>query len=337
VHNLNDPVWGNDPERGAREYQARKASEPPPKPKPYSLVSAAELVTKDFRPLKWAVPDLVPEGLSLLAGKPKTGKSWLALDLALAAAAGTHALGTIKCEGGEVLYLALEDTQRRLHGRIKAVLQGAKAPDELAIATEWRRTDNGGLDDLRTWLSTHRLARLIVIDTLQKVRGARKRDAGIYEDDYKAIGDLKKLADEFTVPIVMVHHLNKEGNNSDPIMAVSGTAGITGSADTILVLSREPNDPHAVLYVRGRDVNEAEIAIKFDDETGKWWKLGKADDWRISEERRKIVKLLMADGPMHPKDVADATGKKHSTVKVTLRRMHTDGEISQMADGRYSA
>lgn len=290
-----------------------------------------------FRAPRWAVPDLIPEGLTLLAGKPKCGKSWLVLDLALSIASGGHALGNMKCDPGVVLYLALEDTLRRLQSRMKAVLQGSPAPHDIAITTEWKRSDEGGLDALRSWLQDHPKAKLVVIDTLQKIRGARKRDAGIYEDDYKVIGDLKKIADEFTVPILVVHHLNKDGANSDPFMKVSGTAGITGSADTILILEREAADPNAVLHVKGRDINEAELAIQFDNETGKWLKLGKAEDWRISEERREIIKLLIDEGgPMHPKEIAYALGKKGVTIRSTLARMARGGDITKLGDGRYS-
>lgn len=299
------------------------------------LTTASDLSAMTFRPLQCAVPDLVPEGLGLLAGKPKTGKSWMGFDICIAVAGGTYALGNIKCEQGPVLYLALEDTLRRAQGRMRAILQGAPAPAALTIATEWKRADEGGLDDIRAWLAMNRNARLILIDTLQKMRGSRKKDAGVYEDDYRAIADFKKLADEFTVPIVLVHHLNKQGND-DPLMAVSGTAGITGSADTILVLSREANENNAILYVRGRDVNEAEIAIQFDSETGKWLKLGKAQDWRISEERRAIVKLLMEEGSLHPKEIAHMLGKKPNTIHFLLHKMVKDGDLKRMADGRYT-
>jgi hypothetical protein len=300
------------------------------------IKSAADLMAREFQPLKMAVPDLIPEGCGLLAGKPKTGKSWLALDCAIAVAGGGYAIGNILCAQGDVLYLALEDTDRRLQGRIRAVLQGAPVPAALCYATEWRRADEGGLEDLRTWLATHPRARLVIIDTLQKIRGARKRDAGIYEEDYRVVAEFKRLADEFTVPIVLVHHLNKEGN-SDPVMAVSGTAGITGSADTILVIKREPNDANAILYVRGRDVNEAEVAIRFDNETGRWLKLGKADDWRITEERRAIVRALTDNGgPMFPKEIAAAIGKKQDSVRFLLFKMAKDGTVTKLADGRYS-
>lgn len=290
-----------------------------------------------FREPRWAVPELVPEGLTLLAGKPKCGKSWLVLDLALAIAAGGHALGNIRCEQGQVLYLALEDTLRRLQGRMKAVLQGAPAPHDVAITTDWKRSDAGGLDDLRSWLTDHPKARLVVLDTLQKVRGTRKRDAGVYEDDYKVISELKKVADEFTVPILVVHHLNKDGGQSDPFMKVSGTAGITGSADTILILERDGADINAILHVKGRDINEAELAIQFDNEIGKWLKLGKAQDWRISEERRAILKLILDEGgPMHPKEIAYALGKKGASIRSTLSRMAQNREITKLKDGRYA-
>lgn len=306
-------------------------------PPAFKLVTASEIMAKTFRAPKWAIPEIVPEGLTLLAGKPKTGKSWLSLDYAISIASGGSAMCNLKCDPGEVLMLALEDTERRLNGRMRAVLQGDKAPASLSIATEWRRMDEGGLDDLDLWMGQHAAtARAVIIDTLQKIRGQRKKDDGIYADDYKVTGALKALADKHTIPVIAIHHLNKEGN-SDPLMAVSGTAGITGSADTIIVLQREPNDPHAVLYVRGRDVNEAEIALQFDNETGKWLRLGKEQDWRVSEERRAIIQLLIEEGgAMHPKEIAYSLGKKPQTIRSTLARMVRDGDITKLKDGRYS-
>lgn len=327
------PPFGHGQQR-AREYIQRKASEPAPTPLLPATVTADDLMQREYKPPKWAVPDLVPEGLTILAGKPKTGKSWLALDFCVSVASGSHALGNVKCEPGYVLYLALEDTHRRLQGRLRAVLQGSPGPRDLQIATEWSRADKGGLVEMQSWLRVHKGARLVVVDTLQKVRGARGREAGIYEDDYKVVADFKKLADEFTVPIILVHHQNK-GQNEDPLLSVSGTAGITGSADTVLVLQREANDINAELYVRGRDVNEVNVAIQFNAETGKWLKLGKADDWRVSEARRAIVKALMGGDRMTPKELAMATGKKANSIHFLLHKMKKDGEVHQGADGKY--
>jgi len=298
------------------------------------ITNAAALVARTFKPPKWAVPDYVPEGLSILAGRPKTGKSWLTLDFAVGVASGTTAMGNVECDAGDVLALLLEDTDRRLSGRLKAVLQGAPAPERLHIATNWRKADDGGLDDLRTWLSQYPEARLVIIDTLAMIRGKADRDGGVYRDDYNAVSGFKKLADEFCVPFILVHHLRKE-SATDPLDSVSGTAGLTGSADTILVLKREPNDPHALLYVRGRDVIEAEVALQFDNDAGKWTRLGAGDDFRKTEERREVIRALKEGGAMTPGDIASVTGKKAGNVRAMLLRMRKDGEISRLANGRY--
>src|SRR5687768_5959746 len=104
----------------------------------FKLTSAADLVARQFKEPKWAVPQIVAEGFTIVAGKPKTGKSWLGLDFAVAVAGGYNALGNIACQQGDVLLLALEDNDRRLHQRLRAVLQGQAAPAALQIATQWR-------------------------------------------------------------------------------------------------------------------------------------------------------------------------------------------------------
>src|SRR5438874_6883213 len=193
---------------------------------PFTLTTAADLVAREFREPKWAVPQIVAEGLTILAGKPKTGKSWAALDFAVAVAGGYSALGNVECQQGDVLLLSLEDNDRRLNQRLKAVLQGQPAPAALQIATQWRRADAGGLNDRHAWLGAHPNSRLVVIDTLQMIRSDRSKTAGVYADDYQAIGRLKALADKWNVAFIVVHHLRKEAAG-DPLESVSGTAGIT--------------------------------------------------------------------------------------------------------------
>jgi RecA-family ATPase len=302
------------------------------------IVSASDLVAREFREPRWAVPDIIAEGCTILAGKPKTGKSWAALDFAVAVGGGYAALGNINCPQGDVLLLALEDNDRRLHQRLKAVLQGQTAPAALQIATSWRRADEGGLDDLSAWLTDRPQARLVVIDTLQKIRGQRSKNEGVYADDYAAVGAFKTLADKHNVPFLVVHHLRKEAAG-DPLESVSGTAGITGSADTILVLKREPKDAFAVLYVRGRDVPEAEIAMQFDEATGKWLRLTGADDFRRSKERNAILRVLIELGEaMSPAEIAEAIGKPRSSgsVRMLLSRMRKAGELMRRDDGKYA-
>ena len=120
------------------------------------LVSADALLAREFKEPKFAVPGIVPEGCSILAGKPKCGKSWMGLGFAEAVASGGVALSSIQCEQGPVLYLALEDTERRLWGRLRAILQGRPPPPDLDIATRWKPMDEGGLEDLQSWIDAHR-------------------------------------------------------------------------------------------------------------------------------------------------------------------------------------
>src|SRR5258708_17898367 len=137
----------------------------------------------EFKPLQWAVEGILPEGCVLFAGRPKLGKSWFAYLTGLAISVGGHVLGKIKVEKGEVLYLALEDGKRRLQSRFKKLAAGGPAPETLHLAVTWPRLDEGGLEDLELWLKDHAKARLVIIDTLQRVRPQNRSTANGYEND----------------------------------------------------------------------------------------------------------------------------------------------------------
>jgi AAA domain len=130
----------------------------------------------------------------------------------------------------------------------------------LVYATTWRRADEGGLDDIRKWIDAHPQARLIIVEMLARFRAPPSRGQSAYEADYAAIAGLQALAGEKGLAIVVVHHLRKSGSDSeDPFDKVSGTLGLSGAADTMLVLDRDGMG--CVLYARGRDVEEIETAI----------------------------------------------------------------------------
>jgi RecA-family ATPase len=182
---------------------------------------------------------LIPEGVTILAGKPKIGKSWLALDLGITLAAGRFVLGDIKLTEGDVLYAALEDNDRRLRSRIERILTQAeqKWPVRLTLATQWRRLDAGGVADAKEWAASVRQPRLIIFDTLAGVRGDRNNKDTTYEGDYRALGELQKWAGEAGLGVLILHHTRKM-ESEDPIDSVSGTLGITGCVDTVAVLAR---------------------------------------------------------------------------------------------------
>jgi 5S rRNA maturation endonuclease (ribonuclease M5) len=246
------------------EHIARSAPEwTPPVPKDgwrSHVFTAAELKAKTFEPIKYLVPMLIPEGLTMLAGKPKLGKSWMVLDIALAVAAGRYALGDFKLEEGDVLYAALEDNDRRLRARVERILtQTSKTwPERLTLATQWRRLDAGGVADAKEWAASVKKSRLIIFDTLAGVRPDRSNKDTMYEGDYRALRELQAWAGESGICIVVLHHTRKM-ESEDPVDSVSGTLGLTGCVDTIAVLARTGKG--TTLYVRGRDVEEQEKAV----------------------------------------------------------------------------
>lgn len=297
--------------------------------------SGAELMSTDFPEPKWAVPGLVAEGVTLLAGPPKVGKSWLALDLALSVAGGGRALGKIPVEAGKVAMLALEDTGRRLQRRLRMLLAGEAIPDGLGITTDAPALDDGLLDALDA-LDTASL-RLVVVDVLQRVRPRSGSDS-VYERDYSAVAALKGWSDRHDVPVIAVHHTRKAGSD-DFLDTVSGSHGLAGAADAVLVMRRARNAADATVAVTGRDVEEAEHALRFDATRGAWTLLdGPAGDYELGDTRRAILEVLREyDEPLGPTAVAQVTGLKVEVVKVRLREMAKAGQAQQQGRGRYTA
>lgn len=299
-----------------------------------ATITAAELQGRDFPPIAFVVPGFIAEGLTVLAGRPKLGKSWLALGWAISVATGGTALGSINVDQGDVLYLALEDNNRRLKRRLEQTLAGGAHPARMHLATECPRLGAGGAEAIAEWCDSVKLPRLILVDVFGKIRPPRRGKTDLYEEDYRAIEPLKTLADKRGLAVVIVHHTNKREEPADPFDSVSGTTGLTGAADTVLVLARSSNG--TTLYGRGRDIEEIEAALKFDRSTGLWTVLGDVADVRRSSERNRILEVLQnATGPLGPKDIAVISGLKPENVRQLLRKMVASGEIEKDTRGAY--
>lgn len=305
-------------------------------------ISARDLCDMKFEPIKYVVPGYLAEGATILAGTPKLGKSWFCLEIALAVASGGVCLGNVVCEAGEVLYLALEDNRRRLQSRINRLwqLEGQAhlpVPARLHLATEWPRSNEGGIDEIRNWLSDHPSARLVIVDVLAMFKAINKgKDQTLYEADYMAVKGLQQLASEIGVAIVIVHHTRKGMGDLDPFDAISGTLGLSGAADTGLVLRRDQNG--VTLYGRGRDIEEIETAVQFDKATCKWIALGQATEVRRTDER-SVILVTLADNrePMTPTELAGALGLPVNNVKQLLFKMAKAGEVLKFGKkGRYA-
>lgn len=316
-----------------REVAQERGWTPPAKPAPRSRFTAADLWNMSFPPVQWVVPDLISAGLTLLAGKPKLGKSWLALDVLRAVAEGGFCLGDRHCPQGAVLYVVPDDpSPRRMKDRLRKVCPKNPGP-ALSVWMECNTVDRGLIDDLRQWIEGAQNPRLIVIDTLRFIRPERKRDEAPYEHDYRSVKPLKELADEFGLAIVLIHHTRKQ-ESDDALEQVSGTNGLTGAADTTIILGRSGEG--AFLAGRGRDVAEFEMAVRFDHDTFRWSVLGDATEVRRSDERRKIMDALRGEPQgLKAQEIADATGQSYRNVRALVLKMAKAGEVEKVGRGLY--
>lgn len=299
--------------------------------------TAEQLMAMDLKEPVFIVPDLLPVGASLLVGPPKVGKSWMLLQLAVAVAKGRPFFER-ETEKSAVFYLALEDTEIRLRKRLVDVLVG-NAPSNLHLHTSWPRVGAGGERELAKFLESHSDVKLVLIDTLEKIRPTRCARGNPYSEDYVAIGALKSVADRFGVAIVTAHHTRKAAAK-DFLDRVSGTTGHTGSADTILVIQRDRSRIAAVLDVTGRDVQEGRLALEFKLGDGPWRWIADADELeeeeKITPERREILDLLKGTSePMSPADIAKATGKPVNNIRQLLLALKKAGDIRMVAFGKY--
>lgn len=300
------------------------------------VFSAESLQSMRFPEIAYVIPGLIAEGLSIIAGRPKVGKSWLALDLASAVAGGGECLGGKHPAQGDVLYAALEDNPRRLQKRMDKLLStfGDTWPVRLHLATRWRRLDQGGVLDIEEWADSVQEPKLVILDTLAGVRPDTQNKG--YSDDYKTLTDLHRLANDRGFAIVVLHHTRKM-EADDPIDTVSGTLGLTGCADTVIVIAR--SNKGTTLYVRGRDVEESELGINFDKASCRWSILGDAADVQRSEQRRAIMEAVRNGDPdgIGPKEIHEACGVPLDSVKHLCGRMVSSGELNKAARGKYVA
>ena len=223
-------------------------------------VNADTLLYEPLEKPCFVVDSLIPTGLSLFCGSQKIGKSWLMLKLCLCVSQGIP-LWDMPTMEGDVLYLCLEDTFCRIQGRLFRLTDEASGRLHFAVASD--KLSDGLIVQLEDYLKEYPDSRLIVIDTLQKVRTTSKDNA--YASDYGDISLIKDFADRHSLAVIVVHHIRKQ-NDSDVFNKVSGTTGLTGSADATFVLEKESRaSDTAKLYVTGRDTPYQEFVLRFRD------------------------------------------------------------------------
>lgn len=309
-------------------------SAPPPAPAQRTTWTAAELLAATFPEPRWLVPGLLPEGLTLLAGRPKLGKSWLALQIACAVGTGGHALGQAVASA-EVLYLALEDAPRRIQARMRAQCWPATA--RVRFEFSWPDlVHEGGLGPLQDIL-TQRGYGLVVVDTLSR---AARYDQNDVAEATAVLATLQRLALERGAAIVCVdHHRKPAGSAVDLVDDLLGSTAKAATADCLWALYRERGKRGAVLKVTGRDVDDRELAVEWHADTCAWQALGEAGDVARQESRQRVLQAL-ADlgGAATTAEIADHLNGDRGNVSRALADLyHAHRVVRDKRDGRWWA
>jgi hypothetical protein len=240
-----------------------------------------------------------------------------------------------------VLYLALEDSTRRVQRRMTKLLgaQLGKWPARLIIKTTWKRIDQGGLDGITAWAKAVKRPTLVIVDTLERIRPmpSSSSKATPYSLDYAALAGLQEIAAKLQIAVMVVTHVRK-ATADDVFDTISGTLGLTAAADTILVLG--PKNGVMSLCVRGRDVEEAEKAIQWNQSSCRWTITGDTPhESPKSDARGRILAALVAAArPMSVDEVMRAAGfKTRDAADQMLSRMFREMEITRPSRGMYQA
>lgn len=230
------------------------------------IIEASRLFYMDIPPMKYFIDGLLPEGLTILSGDPKVGKSYMAFAISLALAEGRSVWGRegLKCN---IIYCCLEDSLSRLKKRLHQLT------DRPVLGVHFMMScmpiGNGLEEDLEYAISVIPNVGMIIIDTLQRVRRGARGNSNAYACDYEELTVLKSFADRHRIGVVCVHHNRKLKSDSDPLSDISGTQGVSGTADTLWVLKKKRRFANrATLYVSGRDVESQLLEMQFD--CGKW-------------------------------------------------------------------
>lgn len=317
-----------------------------------------ELMSMQIEPTDWIIKDMLPTGLAFLCAKSKYRKSWMALQMCLAIAEGRSFLEhqTIQYD---TLYYALEDTKARLADRTAKMLKGKEPSDKVHFVLKADCIEKGLTEKITEELENYPNIKLVIIDTLQKVRGSMSRDDTLYGNEYKEMSKIKDYADKHKICIMFVHHLRKMSDENDIFNTMSGSTALMGAADTIFVISKKKRtDEDATLSMTGRDVEQKELVINFNNTEYMWEVEGTPEEMQSKRERaeyescvyvrtiKELVKrnpitgwtgtasdLLKAVYDITGKQVADSSSGVGKIISKYDYRLHCDGIEHKMTRG----
>lgn len=267
--------------------------------------TAKELLESNLPPIEYIVDVIISKGLVILSAKSKMGKSWFALQLAVAVANGSDFFGFNTRQGG-VLYIDLENAEPIAQSRLAIVLNGAEPPDALTIINDYSTLNDTFLADLTEYLEEHKDTALVIVDVFQKIKTPKKSGQTDYEDIYENFTPLKELAEKYDISLMLVMHNRKMTDTTDPFANILGSTAIMGASDEVLVIhKKDRHDEDSTLSITGRTVQEGEYSIRFNKPLCKWEMMGDAEEikqrklrneYESSQLVRTIKRLVEING-----------------------------------------
>ena len=300
-----------------------------PKPQERDSWTCADLLKATFPEPRWTVPELLPTGLAVLAGLPKRGKSFMALALGVAVSSGGAFLNK-HLDRGTVIYVALEDSPRRLKDRLEKMR--APATCDLSFEFDWPALDRNGMAQLRK-LIEEREPKLVILDTLTRCFSSRV-DWNKAGDTTGCLAELQRLALDHDVTVLLIDHLRKGSSvEGDSIQDVAGSIAKTACVDTLWTLHKKRGERGATLLCIGRDLaDDMELRLFFDRATCAWQMAENA----LSQPQQEVIEAVGTLKRATCQQVALAVGRNKGTVYRSLQDLVNEGYLIQEGESYIS-
>lgn len=297
----------------------------------------ASLMEKRFDPLDYLVGEVLHEGLTILAGKPKKGKSYMALDMSLAMAVGRLAFRHFPTKQQRVLYVSLEDGERRLQTRLRKIQPNLTHPGGLDFLYAFPKLGAGALEALTYYAKDYGC---IIIDVIGRILPevqtvhTSMSEYQLYTDLF---GQLQTFANNQHIALIIIDHVRK-ASSDDVYDTIMGSQGKWGTADIGLVYERKGEEKDAVLHVAGREIDEYKCILSLVD--GHLEFLGKGELYEVDSEQNKIIGILAEEHrPMGIPDIMKAMGIHgeihYQRFRKVLYRLYAEDRIGRTKRGLY--
>jgi hypothetical protein len=298
-------------------------------PQPIAL---DDLCQTTFPPTDWIIQGLLPAGLTLLAGKLRTGKSHLARQLAFSVATGQLALDKFPTTRATVLYLGLDDIPRRMVEHAQQQLHACPPPHTFFWQNSWPLLTNGGLNALETWLQQNPTTRLVVIDPLSQLHPHTQKPS----QNATILSSLKRIADTYHLSILLTHHI-RQSNPKDPLSALSNTPELATIPDCVMLMHPNSTDHTTTIHISGYDLEPRTLDLTFDSNDSRWTiSPDSFSGYNLTPQRIDILNVLHTAGhPLSPSEIAIALNREPARISRLLYSMVRSGLVHSVETNRY--